>query len=140
MKKILTLFIISLITITIVYAQDGWVSHKVDNRISVKFPNDPKDVTLGTFETQDKDSVGYALSVMDFVAMAGIDSVVLAPLKDTPEFMAELKQGIGSGLDGFIMGDFTIGKWKGFSSYTITGVNSAQKTKMYIFLVFVQHW
>jgi hypothetical protein len=137
MKKTLWLFIITFVCVTFVYAQDGWVSHKADNRISVKFPDEPKEVVAGTFATHDKDSVGYALTVIDFVAVAGIDSVTLAPLKDTPQFAAQLKQGMGSSLPGVVLDDFTIGKWKGFTSYTTAGVSSAQKTKMYMFMVLI---
>jgi hypothetical protein len=137
MKKIVALFITALITITVVYAQNGWITHKADNRISVKFPGEPKEVIAGTFAAHDKDSVGYALTVVDFVTVAGIDSVTLAPMKDTPEFAAQLKQGMGSSLPGVTLDDFKIGKWKGFSSYTTTGVSSTQKTKMYMFMVLI---
>lgn len=137
MKKTIWLFVTTIFCATFVYAQDGWVSHKADNRISVKFPNEPKEVIAGTFATHDKDSVGYALTVIDFVTAAGIDSVTLAPMKDTPEFAAQLKQGIGSSLPGVVLDDFTIGKWKGFSSYSTAGVNSSQKTKMYMFMVLI---
>jgi hypothetical protein len=137
MKKTIGLFIITFVCVTIGYAQDGWVSHKADNRISVKFPGEPKEVIAGTFATHDKDSLGYALTVVDFVTVAGIDSVTLAPMKDTPEFAAQLKQGMGSSLPGVALDDFTIGKWKGFTSYTTTGVSSTQKTKMYMFMVLI---
>jgi hypothetical protein len=137
MKKIIWLFIITFVSVTFVYAQDAWVHHMADNRISVKFPNEPKEVMAGTFATHDKDSVGYALTVVDFVTVAGIDSVTLAPMKDTPQFAAQLKQGMGSSLPGFVLDDFIIGKWKGFTSYTTAGVNSAQKTKMYLFMVLI---
>jgi hypothetical protein len=137
MKRTIWLFIITFVCVTFVYAQDGWVSHKADNRISVKFPGEPKVVIAGTFATHDKDSLGYALTVIDFVAVAGIDSVTLAPLKDTPQFAAQLKQGMGSSLPGVVLDDFTIGKWKGFTSYTTAGVSSTQKTKMYMFMVLI---
>ena len=137
MKKLLALVIAALLTVTIVHAQAGWVSHKADNRISVKFPNEPKEVIIGTFAAHDKDSVSYIFTVVDFVAVANIDSTALAPMQDTPEFAAQLKQGINSSLAGVALDDFTIGKWKGHSSYTTTGVNSAQKTKIYMFMVLV---
>jgi hypothetical protein len=137
MKKIISLVIITFVSVTIVYAQDGWLSHKADNRISVKFPSEPKEAVAGTFVAHDKDSVGYALTVVDFVAVAGIDSVALAPMKETPEFAAQLKQGMGSSLPGVTLDDFAVGKWKGFSSYTTKGVNSAKKTKMYTFMVLI---
>jgi hypothetical protein len=137
MKKIIWLLIITFVCVTACYAQDAWISHKADNRITVKFPNEPKEVVTGTFIAHDKDSLGYALTVVDFVAVAGIDSVTLAPMKDTPEFAAQLKKGMGSSLPGVTLDDFTLGKWKGFSSYTTKGINSAQKTKIYTFMVII---
>jgi hypothetical protein len=58
-------------------------------------------------------------------------------MKDTPEFAGQLKQGMGSSLPGVALDDFAIGKWKGFTSYTTKGINSAQKTKIYTFMVLV---
>lgn len=42
MKKIYTLIIALVITAGIANAQDGWVTHVADNRVSVKFPVEPK--------------------------------------------------------------------------------------------------
>ncbi|MDB5145097.1 MAG: hypothetical protein JWQ66_3810 [Mucilaginibacter sp.] len=137
MKKILALVIAAMLTVTIVHAQVGWVSHKADDRISVKFPNEPKEVIAGTFAAHDKDSVSYIFTVVDFVAVANIDSAALKPMQDSPEFAAQLKQGIGSSLPNVALDDFIIGKWKGHSSYTSAGVNSAQKSKFYMFMVLV---
>ncbi len=137
MKKIFSLVIATLFTITIVHAQVGWVNHKADNRISVKFPNEPKEVVAGTYAAHDKDSVAYVFTMVDFVVVANIDSVALAPMKDTPDFAAELKKGINASLPNVALEDFKIGKWKGFSSYSTTGVNSVQKTKMYMFMVLI---
>lgn len=137
MKKLLPLVIVALLTVTFVHAQDGWVSHKADNRIAVKFPNEPKEVIAGTFASHDKDSVTYILTLVDFVAVANIDSTALAPMQDTPEFAAQLKQGINASLPNVELNDFAIGKWKGHSSYTTTGVNAGQKSKIYMLMVLV---
>src|ERR1700749_4605539 len=137
MKRLLNLVIAALLTVTIAHAQDGWVSHKADNRISLKFPNEPKEVVAGTFAAHGKDSIAYIFTVVDFVAVANIDSVALKPMQDSPEFAAQLKQGIGSTLPNVTLDDFTIGKWKGHSSYTTTGVSAAQKSKYYMFMVLI---
>ena len=137
MKKILTLVIAALLTVTIAQAQDGWVSHKADDRISVKFPNEPKEVVAGTFASHGKDSVSYIFTMVDFVTVANLDSVALKPMQDSPEFAAQLKQGIGSSLPNVTLDDFKIDKWKGHSSYTTTGVSTAQKSKYYMFMVLV---
>lgn len=137
MKKTFSLVIALLLTITIVKAQEGWVSHKADDRISVKFPNEPREEIAGTYTAHDKDSLSYILTVVDFVAVANIDSTALAPMKETPEFAAQLKQGINASLPNVTLEDFKIGAWKGHTSYTTSGVNGTQKLKLYMFMVLV---
>ena len=93
MKKIYLLVLTVLITFSIANAQDGWVTHKGDNRISVKFPTEPKELTPGSFIAIGTDSVAYVFTIVDFVQVANIDSVALAPMKTTPEFAGQLKTG-----------------------------------------------
>ena len=137
MKKIISLVILTVISITLAFSQTAWVSHKADNRISLKFPDEPKEVITGTFAAHDKDSSTYVLTVIDFVAAANIDSTALAPMQDSPDFAAQLKQGMTSTLHGVTLDDFKIGKWKGHTSYTSTGINNNDKSQLYSFMVLV---
>lgn len=137
MKKIIPLVILTFVCVTISFAQTAWVTHKADDRISVKFPGEPKEVIAGTFAMRDKDSVAYVFTVVDFVAVAGIDSTALAPMQDSPEFASQLKTGISSSLPNVTLDDFKVGKWKGHSSYTTSGVNSKDKSKMYMLMVLI---
>lgn len=135
MKKIFV-FAIVLLTTSIAYAQINWVTHKVDERISVKFPSEPKEIIAGTFAVRDKDSIGYIVTVIDFMKIANIDSVALAPMKATPEFAGQLKAGILSKLHNVDLDDFKITTWMGFTSYTTSGVD--QKKKRYdMFMVII---
>src|ERR1035438_10255321 len=122
MKKTYLLILTVLITLSIANAQDGWVTHTGDSRISVKFPTEPKELTPGSFIAIDKDSVAYIFTIVDFVQVANIDSVALAPMKTTPEFAAQLKTGMKQSLPDVDFPDFTIGTWKGFTSYTSLGL------------------
>jgi hypothetical protein len=138
MKKIFALLIATLLTVTLVNAQDGWITHKADNRISVKFPSEPKEAATapGTFIATGKDSIAYVLTVVDFVQVAGIDSVALAPIKNTTEFTDQLKSGIKQSLPDVDFADFKIGTWKGFTSYTSSGVDSKKKKyDMFMFII-----
>jgi hypothetical protein len=137
MKKIISMVILTVVSVTFTFAQTAWITHKADNRISVKFPGEPKEVIAGTFAMRDKDSVAYVFTVVDFVAVAGIDSTALAPMQDSPEFASQLKTGITSSLPGVAIDDFKVGKWKGHSSYTTSGVNTKDKSKMYMFMVLI---
>jgi len=136
MKKIYTLIIALLITAGIANAQDGWVTHVADNRVSVKFPVEPKELTPGSFITTDNAGVAYVFTMVDFVQVAGIDSVALAPMKATAEFAAQIKTGLTQSLPGVDMADFTIGTYKGFTSYTSTGTDTAKKRyNMFMFII-----
>jgi hypothetical protein len=137
MKKTFALIILTFTCLTLVRAQEGWVDHKADNRISVKFPNEPQEVIAGTFASHDKDSLTYVFTVVDFVAVANVDSVALAPVKDTPQFAAQLKQGISSSLPDVALDDFKIDKWKGFSRYTSSGINNKDKSKLYTSMILI---
>ncbi len=137
MKKIYFLIVAALIAVTTVNAQDGWITHKGDNRISVKFPSEPKELTPGSFMAVDKDSIAYIFTIVDLAQVANIDSAALAPMKATPEFAAQLKSGMEQGLPGvdLDLADFTIGNWKGFTSYRSSGLDS--KKKKYDLLMFI---
>ncbi len=135
MKKICFLIVAVLMAVTTVNAQDGWLTHKGDDRISVKFPSEPKELTPGRFIAVDKDSIAYIFTIVDFVKVANIDSVALAPMKATPEFAAELKTGMKQSLPDVDLGEFTIGILKGFTSYTSSGLDS--KKKKYDIFIFI---
>jgi hypothetical protein len=136
MKKIFTLIIASLFAITIANAQNGWVDHKGDERISVKFPVEPTEVVPGTFAAHDKDSVAYVFTIVDFVKVAGIDSTVLNPIKNTTQFTDQLKVGISQSLPNVTLDDFKIGTWKGFSTYSTTGTDlKKRKYDMWMVLI-----
>ncbi|MFB9842110.1 hypothetical protein [Mucilaginibacter ginsenosidivorans] len=136
MKRALSLVMACMLAITVASAQTGWVDHKADERISIKFPADPAEVIAGTFVAKDKDEVAYVFTVVDFVAVANIDSVALAPIKNTAAFTDQLKVGMAQSLPDVTFDDFKIGTWKGFTSYTSTGVDSKKQIyDMFMILV-----
>ncbi|MDR3694072.1 hypothetical protein [Mucilaginibacter sp.] len=135
MKNIYLLIVSLFITISVVQAQDSWVTHKGDNRISLKFPNEPKELTPGSFIAVDKDSIAYVFTIVDFQVVANLDSVALAPMKNTPEFAEQMKTGMKQSLPDVDFPDFAIGTWKGFTSYTSTGFDS--KKKKYDLFMFI---
>ena len=136
MKKLLTLVIATIVTITFANAQTNWVNHTGDNRISVKFPAEPKEVIEGTFAAHGKDSVVYVFTIVDFVKVANIDSTALAPIKNSTEFTDQLKVGMSQSLPDVTFPEFKIGTWRGFTSYSSVGVDSKKK-KYNVFMVLI---
>jgi hypothetical protein len=135
MKKLILLIAV-VFTATMVHAQAGWVDHKADNRITVKFPSAPQELTPGSFMAKGNDSTVYVFTLVDFQQVAGIDSTALKPMEATPEFASQLKSGMKQSLPDVGLADFTIGKWKGFTSYTTSGVDSRKKKyDMFMFII-----
>ncbi len=135
MKNLYVLVISLFITITAANAQDSWVTHKGDNRISLKFPSEPKELTPGSFIAV-KDSTAFVFTIVDFKVVSNIDSVALAPIKATREFAEQLKTGLNQSLPDVTFEDLAIGTWKGFTSYTSTGVDSKKKRyDMFMFII-----
>ncbi|RYF25430.1 MAG: hypothetical protein EOO42_03795, partial [Flavobacteriales bacterium] len=140
MKKHIFLLLVALCTTMASYAQSGWVTTKVDERISVKFPEEPtKSNKKGseTFIVKAKDSVQYSATIIDFTVIANLDSVALAPMKDMPQFADQLVAGIASQKPNYEFGEVKIGKWKGHTSYTFSGVDKTNKAQTSIEMILI---
>ena len=136
MKNWFILLVSFLISVSTVKAQDGWVTYKGDNRISVKFPSAPRELSPGSFIALDKDSAAYVLTIFDFAVVANLDSTALAPMKNTPEFAAQIKVSMKQTLPDVAFPDFIIGNWKGFTSYSSVGIDSKEKKyAMFMFII-----
>ena len=138
MKKTLMLLTAAvLLTLTVVRAQQPWVTHRVDNRVSIKFPSTPREFIPGSFMSVAPDSsVVYIFTLVDFAKVANLDSAALAPIKATPEFAAELKAGMKGSLPDVNFSDFTIGDFKGFTSYSTSGLDPKKKRyDMFMFII-----
>lgn len=138
MKSLIIFVFTAIISVNFLHAQTTtWVTHKADDRVSLKFPAEPIEKIKGTFIATSKDSsIAYVFTVVDFKAKMGVDSTAIAPYKATPEFAAQLKAGIIKSLPTIELEDFKIGTWKGFTNYTSTGVdNKSKKYFMFMFII-----
>jgi len=137
MKRVLVFAVVMVLTATVANAQAGWIDHKADNRISLKFPTVPEEKIAGSFIATSSDSTTvFVFTMVDLTVVANIDSVAIAPMKDTPEFAAQIKTGILQQLHDVNLADLTIGKWKGFTSYTTTGSDaSMRKYDMFMIII-----
>ena len=130
------LIVAAVFAVTLANAQTGWVDHKGDNRISLKFPAEPQAVDTYSFVAMGKDSSAYVFTMVDLVQVAGLDSATIAAGKATPEFAGQMKAGLAQSLPGVDLSDVTIGTWKGLTSYTLTGKDANMKN-YHIFMVII---
>ena len=133
MKRTYYLLLFVLILSASAKAQTAWTTTKLDDKMSVKFPSEPKKTTVNNIDTyavMGKDSIGYVAVMIDFNVIAHMDEATLAGLKDSQEFADQFKTGFVSSRPEFNIGDITIGKWKGNTMYTMSGLNKNNKTMM----------
>lgn len=136
MKKVPVLIAILVCALFSVHAQTGWVTFKVDSKVSIKFPADPSLLDANTYCVIDSGKKkAFLFTAIDFVKAGGIDSLTLLKQKNTPEFVAKLKTTMEQALTGVNLTDFAIGKWKGYTSYHASGLDD--KKKRYDIFIFI---
>lgn len=135
MRKIAFLILV-MFTVVIAKAQDGWITYKVDDKVSVKFPGEPMK-SNNEIAFRDKYDLQYSISSEDLVAHLGIDSTRLAEDQKTQDFLDFLKKRISTNLHSGVIEDFKIDNWKGYTSYRSVITGTSRKAKMYIFMVLI---
>ena len=133
MKKIYYLVLFATLLSVAANAQTNWVTQKLDEKVSVKFPVQPQKVTkndIDSYTVKGPDSIGYNAVMIDFKTVAKLDSVALAPMKDSQRFADGLKAGMASKKPNYTFGDAVIGKWKTYTTYTIPGTENTNKNQL----------
>jgi hypothetical protein len=138
-KTFTILFFIAITAIS-VKAQTTWVKQQLDGRVAVKFPAAPKMSARGPivmYRDTDKNNLIYAAAVVDYMVIAQLDSAKLAVMKDTQQFADGIKNGMATTAKSYEFGDVTLGKWKGYSTYSIAGTSATNKAKMYFMIILI---
>ena len=141
MKKTyyLLLFVLMLSAAT-TKAQTGWITKKLDEKISVKFPSEPEKTTkngVDIYTVRAKDSIGYSANVIDYNVIVHLDSAALAPVKDTQQFADQMKMGIASKKTNYTFGDIVIGKWNTYTTYNLSASDKVNKNTLLMRMVLI---
>ncbi|RYE22580.1 MAG: hypothetical protein EOP45_08020 [Sphingobacteriaceae bacterium] len=140
MKKTYYLLLFVVLLPAAVRAQTGWITKKLDEKVSVKFPAEPQKVSksgIDTYTFKAKDSTGYNTAVIDYQVVAHLDSATLAPMKDSQEFADQMKMGIASKKPNYTFGEVTIGKWKTYTTYQFSGTENTTKNTVSVQMILI---
>lgn len=120
-------------------AQNNWISYKVDNKISVKFPSKPTQLSDDILFSSTKDSTAALTAVViDLAKVANADSAALAKIIENPDKLKGLANALNNNSHYAKIEDFKLGKWNGFSSYTSTAIGTDLRNKYYhLFMLFI---
>ncbi|MEO6149661.1 MAG: hypothetical protein ABIP28_05845 [Mucilaginibacter sp.] len=129
MNKFLLITLTTVFWGNLIFAQSVWITRKIDNKLSLKFPEEPKEIKPGSFlaSSADKGTL-FVFSIID-TKQIGYDSVEFESVKVTDSFLKNFKSGIKQSLSGFEIDDIKTDQWHNLTTYIITGVNP-QGTKI----------
>jgi len=140
MKKNLYLLLFVLILSAAAKAQTNWVTTKLDERISVKFPVEPQKTTnngVDVYTARMSDSLGYSATVIDYNVIAHLDSAAIAPMKDMQQFADQIRIGLASKKVNYTFGAVTMGKWKGYTTYSMTAIENTNKNTLLVQMILI---
>lgn len=136
LKKVLIILFIS-VTVTSVSAQEGWFKQKINEKVTVNFPLQPKIINEQSYGVKDKDDVVFLVSSVDLLNITKLSleefnkNVVLQSWAD--QFM----EGLTPTMPKFIFKSAKIITLKNQPAYYVTGRDDAGKSTVYINIVFV---
>lgn len=140
MRKLFYLLLLTAIMPAAGMAQSTWITTKIDNRLSVKFPSTPEKTVIAAGEiymTKENDSTQYSATVLDLNIIAKLDSAALAPLKENKEFANQLIKSIAAQKPKYTFGDLTIGKWKTFTTYYTSAIDKTNNATAFVQMIFI---
>ena len=140
MKKTYYLMLCLLILSAAGKAQNNWITKKLDNKLTVKFPVEPETVTkngIDSYLAKGNDSVKYSTTLVDYKLIARLDSAALAPVKDAKPFADQLRMGIVSAKTNYTFGTITIGKWDTYTTYNLTATENTTKGTLLMRMILI---
>jgi hypothetical protein len=140
MKKAYYLLLFVLLLSATANAQTTWITKNLDERLSVKFPAEPQKTIrngIDVYTLRQADSTAYSASVIDYKVVVHLDSAALAPVKDNQQFADQMKKGLASVKPNYTFGDITIGNWKTYTTYSLSGSENTTKGTLFIQMILI---
>jgi len=134
-KSILFLFIV--VSSIQVNAQKDWFKQKINDKVSVNFPVEPKKLTLNNYGVRAADDVIFLVSNVDLLAATGLSLEEFNKGVITQQFADEFMGGLTPKLPKYTFKSAKIGTLKGNPVYAVSGRDDVNKNTMYMNIVFV---
>jgi hypothetical protein len=140
MKKICYLLLFVLTLSAAANAQTAWVTTKIDNKISVKFPAEPVKMSKPTgdlYVYRAADSLAYSAAMLDMNIVVHLDSTKLAQVKDMQQFADQLVKGVASSKKNYTFGAVTIGQWKTYTCYNVSAKENTNNNSLLMQMILI---
>ncbi|MFD0940989.1 hypothetical protein [Pedobacter boryungensis] len=134
-KSILLLFVV--VSSIQVNAQKDWFKQKINDKVSVNFPIEPKKINEQSYGVRDQDNVVYLVSVVDLLKTTGLslEDFNAGVVKQT--FADEFMEGLMPTMAKYTFKPAKIIAVKGNTAYSVFGRDDVNKNTLYMNIVFV---
>jgi hypothetical protein len=75
--------------------------------------------------------------MIDFKVVAHLDSATLAPMKDVQQFADQIRMGMASKKLNYTFGDIAIGKWKTYTTYSMSATENTNKNTLLVQMILI---
>jgi hypothetical protein len=118
-------------------AQDKWFILKLNDKVSVSFPFEPKKFSENNFGVRAEDETAYLVSFVDLLSITQMTKEVFNENVVTPKFADEFMEGLKPKLAKFTFGPHKVTTVKGLPTYQVAGRSEELKTNIYMNIIFV---
>jgi hypothetical protein len=137
MLKKSILFLLLLTTSILAQAQEKWFLQKINDKVSVNFPQESKKMGENSFGINTKDSTIYVVSVVDLLTAIGMNLTTFNAEVETQGFVDGFMEGLTPTMPQYKFSPTKVIKVKGLPAYEIMGRNEERKNTVYMTVVFV---
>lgn len=135
LKKSILLLFVAFASFT-VKAQEGWFKQKIDEKVTVNFPFEPKKINEMNYGIN-KDGVIYLVTFIDILKSTGMKKEDFDAGVSTQQFADEFASGLIGTMSGYTFGTTKITTAKDYPAYQMSGRNEEKKTNVYLNIVFI---
>ena len=118
-------------------AQEKWFNQKINEKVSISFPLEPKKLTESNYGVRDKDDMTFLVSFVDLIKITNMSLEEFNTSVATTKFADEFMAGLTPKLPKFTFSPHKITTVKGYTTYQVSGRAEDLKTSIYMNIVFV---
>jgi hypothetical protein len=135
LKKSILCFLLLSMSI-FVHAQEQWFLQKINDKVSINFPAEPKKINEQNIGIN-KDDVIYLVTFIDLLKATGMTLEDFNSKIGAQEFADEFMSGLTPTMPKFKFGSAKINNVKGYTAYLVQGRDEETKKAVHMNIVFI---
>lgn len=118
-------------------AQEGWIKQKIDQKVTVGFPVQPRQLNEASVGIRDKDDVTFIVTKLDLASLTKVTVEKFHQDVVTQDYADEFLEGMAPTMPKFKFSPIKIVKLKGLSCYQVVGRDEESKSTIFMNIYFL---